>query len=428
MKNIVLVIFTTLINTLPTFSQTIDFRSISEKLIDLGEVSGGNLDYSEYAALDELLKDVEIVMLGEQSHGDRTAYETKIKLIKYLHKKLGFDLLVFESGIYDGYKAWHLIEKGMDVREAMGHSISAVWSTTESIIPLAKYIQENKSKKQLKLLGFDSQFYTNLSKKYLLSDLSKYLSKVDETILDSINWKHLKENIEYSLNSEKKKIKTNQPELDTVYLDQLVQRLNTLSDDLQTDFWIQTLKNVKVHLLDYAFDIDQRDKQMAENLIWIKKKHPKKKIICWGATSHFLYNSTKVRMKKPTVQILGGRYYKKNPMMGHYIKEHYGDKVYTIGFTAYRGYHGLGKDKKIKPAKKGTLEFLLSQSEHNNFLLPLKGLNFENYNSRPLGHYYMKNDIADVMDAVIFNRNMTSAYRDLHFFLMIYPDNKYIKF
>ena len=427
MREVLITISTILISTLLTFAQTIDFRSISEQLIDLGDVSVDNTDYSEYAALDTLLNNVEIVMLGEQSHGDATTYATKIKLIKYLHKKLGFHLLVFESGIYDAYKAWHLIEEGMDVREAMGHSISAVWSTTESIIPLANYIQENKDQNQLKLLGFDCQFYTNLSKKYLLSDLSKYLYKVDETILDAANWKHLKENLEYSFKYEKKKLKNNQPELDTTYLDQLIQRLDTLPVDTQTDFWLQVLKNVKIHLLDYAFEIDQRDKQMAENLIWLKDKFPNKKIICWGATSHFLYNSTKVRMKRPFIQLLYGRYFKKQPMMGHYIKKHYGEKVYTIGFTTYRGHYGLDKNKKIKTAKKGTFESLLSQSDHNNFLLPLKGLNFKNYKSRPLGHQYMKNDIAEVMDAVIFNRNMYPTRTDLHFYLMIYPENKYIK-
>lgn len=82
---------------------------------------------------------------------------------------------------------------------------------------------------------------------------------------------------------------------------------------------------------------------------------------------------------------------------------------------------------KIKPAKKGTLGFLLSQSQYDNFLLPLKDLNLDGYLSRPLGNSYMKNAINEVMDAVIFNRNMKRPSLDRIFFLKIHPENKYIK-
>ena len=427
MKKIIFGILGVVISSLGVVAQTLEFESISKQIINLGEVTGNNENYSDYSALKELLKDVEIVMLGEQSHGEATAYETKFKLIKYLHKELGFDLLVFESGFYDAQKAWELIEEGMPVREAMGHSISFIWSTTKDLIPLAEYIEENKVDQPLKLLGFDSQFYTNCSKKYFLSDLSNYLEKTDGTILKTSEWKHLKENLNYSFKLEKKKLKKNQPELDTIYLNHLVQKLTQLPSDDQTDFWIQTLKSVKIHLSDFILGTDDRDKQMAENLIWIKEKYPNSKIICWGATSHFLYNSTEVRMKNPIIQLLAGNYLKKNPRMGNFVKERYGDKVFTIGFTAFQGHYGLDKRKKIKPAKKGTLEFLLSQSEHDNFLVPVNGGIFNNYISRPLGNKYITNDIGDVMDAVIFNRNMTPSRTDFNFFLIIYPENKYIK-
>ncbi len=425
MKKILLGILALTISTIGLIAQTITFESIKGNLINLGEVTENNEDYTDYAALKTLLKDVEIVMLGEQSHGEATAYETKIKLIKYLHKELGFDILVFEGGFYDVHKASELIEAGMPVRDAMGQSISYIWSTTKSIIPLAEYLETNKLNNPLKLRGFDSQFYMNFSKKNLLTDLSNYLKQTDESILNTNEWQHLKENFNYSVTREFKKLKRNQPELDTTYLNLLVQKLNKLPTNAQTNFWIQTLKNVKVHLSDLALGTDDRDKQMAKNLVWLKEQYPKSKIICWGATSHFLYNSTEVRFRNPIIQLLAGNYLKKSPRMGNYVKEKYGAKVYTIGFTAFSGSFGLDKSKKIKPAKKGTFEFLLSQSEHDNFLVPFKGRRFKNYPSRPLGNAYMKNDIGNVMDAVIFNRNMLPTKMDIKFFAKMYPENKY---
>lgn len=426
-KKIVTGLVLLVIANINLLAQTINFDALQKQFIDLGEVDRDNEDYSNYSPLKELLKDVEIVMLGEQSHGEATTYNTKIKLIKYLHEELGFDILAFESGFYDAHKAWELIEKGMNVREAMGHSISFIWSASKDLIPLAKYIEETKNKRTLQLIGFDSEFYTNLSKKYLLEDLTAYLLKRDGAILSASEWNHLKESLEYSFKNETKKLKRNHAELDTSYIDQLIQKLSQAPIDSETRFWIQTLKNIKIHILDYALGIDSRDNQMADNLKWIKEKYPNKKIICWGATSHFLYNSTMVRMKKLIIQFLYGKYYKKQPMMGHYVKELYGDRLFTIGFTAYQGHYGLDRNKKLKRAKKGTFEHLLSQSPYDNFLVPLKGWSFKDYKSRPLGNEYMKTDIAKVMDAVIFNRNMSPSRTDFDFYLMIYPENKYIR-
>lgn len=405
-----------------------DIAFLKDRIINLGEI-GNNSEYiSDHSSLQVLLKDVEIIMLGEQSHGEGTTYETKIKLIKYLHQELGFDLLVFESGFYDCHKAWQLIEQGGNVRDAMGRSIFSLWSTTKQLEPLAKYIEfENNNGRVLKLLGFDSQFAGKLSKEYFMQDLGEYLMTIDPEIVKTTDWEHLVENFNYSTNLQLKVLKKNQPEKDTIYINQLVNQLKNRTSDSLSNFWAQALQNTKVHLSDLGLKTDGRDKQMADNLFWIKEKYPNRKIICWGATSHFLYNSTEVRMKNPIIQLLGGNYYKDHPMMGHYVKEMFDEKLYTIGFTAFEGEFGLTRKRKIKAAKEGTLEYLLSQSDYDNFLLPLKDLNLENYVARPLGNFYMKTDIADVMDAVIFTRYMTRSRLDANFFLSIYPENKYIK-
>ena len=427
MKKIIFGIVVLLISNLGLVAQTIDFESINKQLINLGEVSEKNEDYSNYSGLKDLLKDVEIVMLGEQSHGEGTTYETKIKLIKYLHEELGFDILAFESGFYDVDKAWQMIEEGEHVRDAMGKSIFYIWSTTKDLIPLADYLEKTKSSnKPLKLYGFDSQFSAKYSKGQFLDDLGEYIRKVNPSILASNNWKRFSERIELLITFEFKKIKKNNPEQDLAFIQNLIDEINKIKPDSESKFWIQTLKSTQAYLSDASTKTEFRDKQMADNLIWIKEQNPNSKIICWGATSHFLYNSTKVRMKSPIIQLLGGNSYKKYIMMGHYVKEHYGEKVFTIGFTAFQGKYGLDYRKKIKPAKEGTLEFLLSQSEYDNFLVPLKKVNLNNYISRPLGNYYMKNDIGEVMYAVIFNRNMIPPKNDFIFHSKIYPENKKI--
>ena len=63
-------------------------------------------DFKDLTALRESLKDVEIIALGEQSHGLGEVFNAKTELVKFLHKELGFDLVLFESGYGDGALAW----------------------------------------------------------------------------------------------------------------------------------------------------------------------------------------------------------------------------------------------------------------------------------------------------------------------------------
>lgn len=410
-------------------SQSIDYGSIQNAVVNLGEVHDGNENFDGFSDLKVILKDVEIVMLGEQSHGEATAYDTKIKLIKYLHQELGFDLLTFESGFYDCSKAWQMIEEGEGVRDAMGKSIFGLWSTTNDFIPLTDYLEKTKSSnKPLKLYGFDSQLTGKYSENHFINDLSDYLHKVKPSILATNNWEHFSESINLLTTLEFKKFKKNEPEQDLDFMLNLIDEITKIEPDFESKFWIQTLKSTHAYLSDASIKTNFRDKQMADNLIWLKEKHPGSKIICWGATSHFLYNSNEVRMKSPLIQILGGNYLKNAPpMMGEHIKNKFQEKVYTIGFTAYQGEYGLFRKGQIKIPKEGTLEFLLGQSGYDNFLLPLKDLNLSDYNSRPLGNFYMTNPINEVMDAVIFNRDMRRPKLDRNFFLKIYPENKHIK-
>jgi len=417
--------FILILFTSQLFSQKIGYKDIENSIINLGDVTDEN--FTGYKQLDSLLQGVEIVMLGEQSHGEGTVYETKIKLIKYLHKNLGFEILAFESGFYDSKKAWDLIEQGEDADISLAGSIFPMWSAVKEFRPLVEYIEESKNSDiALQVLGFDSQFTGIISKKYYLDDLSNYINGIDSTFVNTDDWAHLKKSLSLVFNYEFKKLKKVKVQSDTIFINKIINRIEPFKNDKIANFWIASLKSTKACLADLALKTYFRDKQMADNLIWIKEMYPNKKIICWGATSHFLYNTQSVEMKSIIIKVLGGSY--KDLMMGDYIKGKYKSKVFTIGFTAYQGRYGfVSVNKKIKAPKPNTLEFLLGKSELDNFLIPLNELDFENYKSRPLGNYYMNSNISKIMDAVIFNRNMKRPKFDVNLYLEIYPENKWVK-
>lgn len=417
------------------FAQTVDLKTLNEKLIDLHEVDLNNHDFTGFESMKDVLQDVEIILLGEQSHGEATAYETKIKLIKYLHQEMGFDIIAFESDFYACDKAWKELnaeKKGQDARLAMGKGITLVWSAVHELKPLTNYIEQQvNSDNPLELAGFDNQMIGRYSAETYLNDLTDFLKKLDNSILETEDWKHFESSLILVQNSLrtgdfKGKYTEAATQRDLAYLEELIQILSQKTDDPRASFWQQTLKNTKSFLSDMYLKTDNRDLRMADNLMWLKAQNPGKKIICWGATSHFLYNAEKIKMKGLLYQ-MAANYYKKQPMMGQYLKDKYGDKVYSIGFIAHEGEFGLWRRRKLKPADENSLEYLLGQTIYDNCFLPFDGLTFAPLWSRPLGNAYMKNDISEVMDGVIFNRIMRSPKLDNNFFLDIIPENKYIK-
>lgn len=99
------------------------------------------------------------------------------------------------------------------------------------------------------------------------------------------------------------------------------------------------------------------------------------------------------------------------------------EMIYTIGFIAHEGSFGINRSRDIDLPSENSVEYLIGESENDNYFLPLDDISLEGYTSRPLGHYNMKTDISKVMDGVIFNRHMRRVYVDWEFHFYIVGEN-----
>ena len=135
-------------------------------------------DKRDYSFLNEDLINKRIVLLGEQTHGDGATFDEKVKMVKHLNNTLGFNTIVFESGLYENYKAWKLYVGNKANSSIYKGSIYSLWTNTQSFQKLIDHIDRRATLKDtVKIIGFDCQEKGQLFEKYFMADLRKSISK-----------------------------------------------------------------------------------------------------------------------------------------------------------------------------------------------------------------------------------------------------------
>lgn len=392
---------------------------LEQNVVKFRNVDPDDTDFDDLQPLKKLIGDAQIVQLGEQSHGDGTCFQTKIRLIKFLHQEMGFDVISFESGLFDCRRAWQAFHEGEDPLVAARRGVFGIWTGSQQTRELWEYIaQQANSDRPLELAGFDCQFTASASREFLVEDFKKYLQQINVKVPDD----------KQELFSDQltglmaREFVGKKSDFDSTM--QLLQaQINAHGgESRETLFWRQNLKSIQAYA-DYAWqddstdrmkDIMKRDAQMAKNLVWQHRQHyPNRKIIVWAASFHIMRNPSGIEVPDGQVD------YSDMVQMGHAVHEALGSKVFTVGFTAHEGSAGaffrpaFGLDE----APMGTLEDLFHQAGVENGWLSLHPSDEsgewlkQKLFSRPLGYGWMKAHWGEHFDAMVFNRTMKPSGR-----------------
>src|SRR6185369_9904206 len=91
-------------------------------------LDAGDPDFTDLDPIADAIGTARVVQLGEPSHGAGTAFSAKARLVQFLHQRLGFDLLIWESGLYDVALAQGGMRGTDDALTAARRGVFSLWT------------------------------------------------------------------------------------------------------------------------------------------------------------------------------------------------------------------------------------------------------------------------------------------------------------
>ncbi len=315
-----------------------------------------------------VLKDRRIVQLGESGHGVAEFNHAKVRLIKFLHQQMGFDVIAFESGLYECYNANQTPSLG--AATMMRNCIFGVWHTNE-VLPLFEYIKSTQStSRPLTLAGFDTQISTRSGVAFRPMFFAEVVRAIDpgratqvaardEEFINGI----------YSSGASGAYAVANEARHTEFYggLELFFQehRERLAQAFPGSDFpriaeraaWsmLRFLEQLRAGTRPFTDPAESgggiRDFGMANNLSFLANDlYPGKKIMTWAHNFHIRHDNAATTSVQPT--------------MGQWVRERFRNELYTIGLYMDRGTSAQNNRVvySIDPGRPDSMEWVMANS------------------------------------------------------------------
>jgi erythromycin esterase len=419
----------------PSQSQTISLPAqervqwLGENGLPLRSCDPADADFSDLLPLKERIGSARVVLLGEQSHGDGTTFLMKCRLVRFLHEVMGFEVLAWESGLYDCREMEASLHSDLPIREAILKGIFGVWGRSRQVRPVFEYARSTyATTRPLEMAGFDCQFSAPSTAGSFSKNVISFFQAAGPSFLKEEEKKILETVIDFEAVMKLPQAEKNKYREFIFRLPELVEKNRTALERVHSlremSFWRRFFINVKgfYEELEVAFskpsndmkgsDNNGRDLAMGETLVWLADDYFKgRKIIVWAASFHNMYRGFEIDLKIPEVD------YRDLRTMGETVLEKLGDDAYSVAFMAYQGKAGIARQD-VKPwdiqtAPEGSLEEAFHGTGQRFMFLDFRQLRDkpehwlrQQITARPLGYKPMKTDWTRHFDAVIFTDTM----------------------
>jgi erythromycin esterase len=334
-------------------------------------ISLGDTDYQDLATFGAFVGDADAVMLGE-SHGDGTSQVAMSRLVRFLHEKLGFDVVAFEAGLLDAQGVDAALTQGDAVAASIA-SIPAPWSESEQSRPLFEYIKSTKSTAHpLKIAGFDTVVRDDAES---LKRITALLTRADVSVTGEQS-QCLKD------------LMAPRPKLTCAPLLALLEKQlkdSTQGTDLERETAFRFLEGLRAMISTAEFingapdpktrreehiaymksvspKLIFRDVEMGKNITWLMERPFRgSKVIFWGAGSHLASCSA----------MEGGT----SVSAGEALFRQRGAKARSVEFTWYDGMFGTPwyEIGPVDPVSADSLEGVLHRTGHPFWFVDVRG-------------------------------------------------------
>jgi erythromycin esterase-like protein len=282
----------------------------------------------------------QIVLLGElPSHGEAQIFDAKSRIVDRLIAHCGFKAILFEAPVYDFVGFQRAVATGRATPEQLDNAIGRFWGTRE-LAPWRRALFEAATRQRLIVGGLDDQL--SVTSHYAQATLPRLIAAVAsdsataecrQTVSRHVGWTYDAQNplderervrLQRCARSAADNATANGPSLDP-------------ADRVMLESFARYADRQRLNA------VSGRDESMYRNVLWYLQWLPaNSKVVVWTATVH----ASRQRGASSEAP-LGAR-----------LVERWGDRVATVGFTAYSGQSSMaGRPvNQIPEAPQGSLE------------------------------------------------------------------------
>ena len=282
-----------------------------------------------------------LVQLGESGHGVAEFNHVKVRLIKFLHQQMGFEVIAFESGLYECFAADRFAAE-TPAESTMRNCIFGVWHTDE-VLALFDYIRSTQgTQRPLTLAGFDTQTSSRTGTASRPAFFEALVRAVDPNRAAAVRAEDQDHLAGIYSGTARDYARTHEARLrefygglESFFREHRVRLAAEFGDPLprvaERAAWsaLRYFEQLRA-FLDRPNDQTAqgggaiRDAGMADNLTFLADTlYPNRKIVVWAHNFHIRHDNTATTSTQPT--------------MGQWVAERFRQQLYTIGLYMNRG-------------------------------------------------------------------------------------------
>lgn len=418
---------------------------LQDHAVELDTIEPDGADFGDLDPLKETLDGVRVVMLGEATRGDGSTFLAKTRLIRFLHREMGFDVLALECGFYECRRAGDELRSGTSPDEALRGGPIALYRESAQFQPLLDWVADPPDgERPLVVAGIDPQIAGRGEE--LLADLRGVLERTgaDPDAIPGFESAaavvgHLsrgsylrgdrpvpsrksRRRFRRALGAIRERLEPPAPNAPPPEIGDPPRRLLA--------FWRQELDNLDAEAR-ATWEMGTyrpgegvspavttlRNGQMAENVLWLAERaHPGSKVVVWSQTVLLARNPGRLETGDLDTKARLERFV----TLGDVLEDELGREATSIlAFTAFEGHSGtpFRAPYRLLDPTPGSFEELMARTGLEAAFVDLRGLDPRSGGdwlsgpviARPLSYLELRGSWPRHVDAFVFLRNQNPS-------------------